>query len=363
MKTKLALFVAVFASVLLGVGCAQLKNSVIDSERKVAIPTVPTVVLSMEHTNSVYTVTWNPDGKQLAATGGDSTLKIWDGATGKAIKTIIGPVPELSTRWSPSVSWSPDGRKIVSNSNDPNGHLRVWDTTTGKLIYSIQAHSSYGLGGAWSPNGKHFGSSGGDRAVRIWNATTGKKELEMRHGHYAYCMAWSPDGTKIASGSYDKTLRVWSADTGKELNRFTGHTGVIRGFSWSPDGTKLASGGGEGRPTNDRSLRIWDLASNKLIYQIDDAHSRDVARVKWSPDGKKIASTGQDNVLRIRDAQTGKLLFEQKLSGQDISWHPDSRRLATIYGKAENNDRTISIWFIPEKMESVSIKPKAKQDR
>src|SRR3712207_7082160 len=64
------------------------------------------------HTNRVIGVSFSPDGKILASTSADNTVKLWDTATLKEIKTLIGHTnrvdrksvvvgKECRSRWSP----------------------------------------------------------------------------------------------------------------------------------------------------------------------------------------------------------------------------------------------------------------------
>jgi WD40 repeat protein len=73
-----------------------------------------------------------------------------------------------------AVSWSPDGKRIVSGSQGAGGILedhpiQIWDAFTGQhhSYYTGQSDSVTAL--AWSPDGKEIASAGGE-AVQIWQA-------------------------------------------------------------------------------------------------------------------------------------------------------------------------------------------------
>lgn len=55
---------------------------------------------------------------------------------------------------------------------------------------------------------------GADAAVKVWDTLTGRLVYTFE-GHLAgiSTLAWSPDGQWIASGSDDKTIRLWNVNT------------------------------------------------------------------------------------------------------------------------------------------------------
>ncbi|MFB2892327.1 WD40 repeat domain-containing protein [Aerosakkonemataceae cyanobacterium BLCC-F50] len=101
-------------------------------------------------------------------------------------------------------------------------------------------------------------------------------------------LAFSHDG-KIASASEDGMIKVWSlqpGQVGRVLHNFTEHQGQISAIAFSPDGQTLVSS------SMDKTIKIWDLKTNKLRYSLPVSAS-DVA---ISPDGTTLASTNLRNI-------------------------------------------------------------------
>src|SRR5438046_2240027 len=68
------------------------------------------------HTEAVYAVAFSPDGKQLATGSFDKTVRLWDTASGKEVKTFGGAAGHQNLVL--SVAFSPDGKTLASGSQD-----------------------------------------------------------------------------------------------------------------------------------------------------------------------------------------------------------------------------------------------------
>jgi WD40 repeat protein len=109
-----------------------------------------------------------------------------------------------------SVRFSHDGRYIASSSYDMT--VKVWDAKTGaKVAGPFKGHTSWTTCVAFSPDSKHIASGSLDKTVRVWDIETGKLVFNAFEGHHGKVSAvmYSPDGKSIVSSSYDGTIRVW----------------------------------------------------------------------------------------------------------------------------------------------------------
>ena len=65
---------------------------------------------------------------------------------------------------------------------------------------------------SWSPDGTRIVSGSSDYTVRVWEVATWTETVKLEgHIHHVYSVSWSPDGTRVVSGSglHDRTVRVW----------------------------------------------------------------------------------------------------------------------------------------------------------
>ena len=111
-------------------------------------------------------VAFDPDGARLAAGGPtvSSTVQIWDVAARKEIAQCRGHKQKIT-----SVAWSPDGKRLVSSSDD--GTVRVWEPISGRLLLTLRGHKGVTTAAAFTADGQLLVSTGWDGAVRVWNGT------------------------------------------------------------------------------------------------------------------------------------------------------------------------------------------------
>ncbi|RKP37081.1 WD40-repeat-containing domain protein [Dimargaris cristalligena] len=148
------------------------------------------------HSAAVNVVRFSPADSLLASSGDDGTIIVWKqsqaasgslenasvaGAeeTWKAVSLLRGSLADIY-----DISWSADGRFIISGSVDNTA--RIWDVKQAKCIHCIADHSNYIQGVAWDPKGHFFATQSSDRAVNIYEWTvktlnTTKKSLLVKH--------------------------------------------------------------------------------------------------------------------------------------------------------------------------------------
>jgi hypothetical protein len=146
----------------------------------------------------------------------DRNFKYYQEAIGKELVGFYGSPNMRHSGPVLGCAFAPDGKTFVSASGD--GTLKLWDAATGKELRTFTGHKAYVRGCAFSPDGTRLVSASDDQTLKLWDAAGGK-ELRTFTGHKAdvWGCAFSPDGTRLVSASDDQTLKLWDTAGGQCL--------------------------------------------------------------------------------------------------------------------------------------------------
>ena len=162
------------------------------------------------HTDPVYAVAWSPDGKTIATAGFDNTVRLWEAATRKEIKSLEG-----HTKLVLAVAFSADGRQLASASLDNSA--RIWDLPGGRPARTLTGQAAAVAALAVKPDGKEAAVAAG-RSVRIWDLAQERSPSRNWKASPARSRAWP--GGRMARRSPPATGRTPSG-YGRAISRPT----------------------------------------------------------------------------------------------------------------------------------------------
>ncbi|MEH2421607.1 MAG: caspase family protein [Nostoc sp.] len=279
------------------------------------------------HSAEVLSVSFSPDGKTIVSAGNDKTAILWE-RDGTKLRTLTGHTATVR-----SVSFSPDGQMIATASFDHT--VKLWRTSDGTLIRTLNGHTAEVLSLSWSGNGEIIATGSADRTAKIWKVSDGHL-LRTFSGYkdFVNSVSVSPDGEILAIASADKTVKLWSVSDGLLQKTLQGHSAGVSSVAFSPDGQTLASA------SEDKTVRLWRRDGSLL--RIIAAHNAEVLSVNFSHDGQTLASTSADSTIKLWSSKDGSL--RQTLLGHSIavysaSFSSDDQTLVSA-----GADKTVRLW-------------------
>lgn len=279
------------------------------------------------HTETAMHVAFSPDGKILASSGSDKTIRLWHTETGESLLSLSHPTNPIQLKF------SADGKTLIGK--DWNGTVNFWDTTTGEQLKIFRPKLPKfrpGRDWVWSfakdafidqTVGFIFAVGNKDGTISIQDGRTGREirkltaqtddELSLpiqSSQPYTYkreivdgkpAQKWvnelyfSPDGKTLVSiidyrtmdrdgrGWHGKSgpTELWDVDTGEQLAVFP--YGI--GATFSGDGKTVAIKAISGKS----ECTIWDIATRQKIAEFPLT-----LNIRFSGDGKILAVIDND---------------------------------------------------------------------
>src|SRR5262249_50885762 len=190
---------------------------------------IEAMLLGGRNRGGSFQVALTADGKTLAAAGGN-VIQLWELATGKELRKIVGPASGLS-----GLLFSPDGKTLAGRT--ASGAIHLWSADTGNEIHHITPAPrpgqrtlafTFGGGGGLTPAprmaftsdsktlavaAKDYQKDEAVHSVKFIDIASGKesRKIEVPKGAGVSSVAITQDGKLLAYGA-GNTVHVCSAD-------------------------------------------------------------------------------------------------------------------------------------------------------
>ncbi len=307
------------------------------------------------HTNEISRLVVAPDGKFLASSSFDRSVRIWPTnapAAGKVevvldedtrkrdarrtgkkeLSKAPGTTVETQTAcdvleghkdWIYALGLSGDGKRLISG--DAASQVIVWDVATRKAVATWAGHPwNWIVAAALSADGKTALVSENrykrddfdipSPGLKLVDVGTGKETLDI---------------LKVQFPKFNPSERGYGPSLA--WRKFVG-AGLIAA-AISPDGKLVAVG--QGGETDTGKVHLFDASTGKLVRDIA-SHMYGITDLLVTSDSKYVISTGRDTCVRICQVADGKevAVLGAPRGGQFKDWFsavaisPDERSLA-----------------------------------
>lgn len=242
------------------------------------------------HNNRVLDIAVARDNASFASCGGDKMVFMWDVASGRVSRRLIGHEQRVNC-----VAYNEESSILLSGSYDKS--VRCWDcrsrSTTAVQVLTQCADSVSAV--ISSSHEIIVGSI--DGCIRTFDLRMGSLSCDSI-GCPVTNVSLSRDQNCVLASSLDSTLRLIDKSTGQLLNQYTGHQSKMfkTGCCISHDDAFVLSG------SEDGLLHVWDLVEARPLRRIR-AHSGPLVALSCHPKRLSMLSASHDGTVKLWSTQ------------------------------------------------------------
>jgi WD40 repeat protein/DNA-binding SARP family transcriptional activator len=250
-----------------------------------------------------------PDADQVATTGRDGFVRIWERSTGRLVKErdvggdrlaysadgariLVGAADgtisvidadTLATLAPPIVlddrvlrlHPSPDNRTAIALTSGPG--IAIVDTIDGTVLHERRIELDP-ISADFSPDGERAAVATDTGEVGVVDVSTGEWVRAPINGHHdtAITVRYSPDGETLVSGGLDGRVALWDGNTGALLGSVVASPNVATAAGFAPDGHTVVIA------STDGTLAHWDTAVEQWVSAACAIAGRSLTAAEWA---------------------------------------------------------------------------------
>jgi len=237
------------------------------------------------HPNLVYCAAFDNTGDRLATGCTDGKLRVYDVPKNapKEITAHVQTQPQQIQHPIYAIQWTPDFKQVFTASFDKS--IKLWDAASGTMVREFKG----------APDPMPVVEPKKD------DKTPPPKKDEGPFGHrdQVFSLALSKDGKLLASSSSDRSVKLWDVASAKVVREFQNpdlkpvfpgepapsHPGWVHAVRFSPDGAQLVTAGAA--PRGKSYIAVWNAADGKRLFGAERDFGP-IHSMALTPDGSKM---------------------------------------------------------------------------
>lgn len=284
------------------------------------------------HRKTVYAAVFSPNAAYVATCSRDSTIRCYDRETGQEIWQTPSGGHGLA-----ALAFAPNGTTLAfaawfrTPERGVVGLIRLLDPLTGRETWRTEFGEKPILGLAFSSDGLHLAAGNWDGQVGVWDVTalSARPKIFDFTGCEGYTavddVVFSPDGKTVLAATKCTEPRAWDLETGQQTLTLRGHRQPVAAVAFSRDGRYIFSGGDEG------VLHVWEAATGRFLAK-QFGHTGRISKIAALPNNSgELLTLSDDQTIRRWAGRNGMAFDDPKGRATAVyafDRTPDGRTLA-----------------------------------
>lgn len=276
--------------------------------------------------SEIILIAINATGTKLVTSRTDKSIRIWKCLHERLVDPVI--IEEAHTKSVESISWDPNHeQRFASVGRDDI--IKIWKASTGKMERQIKLKEGSVLKIIrYSIDGKHLIVVDRESQISLYSTATYKLVTSFQIKEHIYDLQWF-NSDYFVLALHDGSLPIYKVgDTIELLSTLIGHRSSGTSLTVDPRGSYFAAGSNEG------VVSFWNtknMLNTRVLTNIDEA----ISHVDASRDGGFVAvSYDKGSNIRVFDTDLGKEVWEVPgsesgdLAFATVVWFPNRAAMA-----------------------------------
>lgn len=230
------------------------------------------------------------DASRVVTAGVDSTVKIWDAATGQLVGKALRHKSAVR-----HAEMSPDNQRVLAICQD--GTAWLWRVSPEETTAFELEHGARVEAGEFSPDGRFALTRGESRQVIVWDGLSARARFKFDHVEVPAHAKYSPDG-RCVGVAVGNEVTFWHTERGDRIAQATSRSAKLSHFAFSPDSRRVVAVAGNAAQICNVADGAWSAFSLQ--------ESSNIVAAEFTPDARAVITGSENGSMRSWDAVTGR---------------------------------------------------------
>jgi WD40 repeat protein len=233
------------------------------------------------HRANIMSIGFSEDGKTMASASIDSTVRLWDTATWKCVRTLVGHRHQV---FALAFGRGANSNLLATGSRD--GTIRLWrfERETERPGFLPWSPHILPRGSGWDPSGETCFLMHRNDTFSLWDPRTWREKTPSCPLPFAVsnivCAAAGPEAQTLALALRDRTVHLWRPGTTNTFCQFSAGR-VVNTLGFSSSGNMLAG-------TSEGMMWMWDAKERREVARARNDWHFDFYTPQFTPDEKQL---------------------------------------------------------------------------